>query len=143
MPQDNSLARHIAHGSPQHELNVTPMLDVLLVLLVTFMAAAVSLHHTVDVQLATPCGEICGPDSPAIVLEILPDERFLLNGTEVPARQLLSRLRAVYDGRPDKVIQVAGHPGVLYQEVITAMDVARSAGVRVIGIPPRESYLVR
>jgi biopolymer transport protein ExbD len=143
MPQNAFRAQHAGHDLPQHEPNVTPMLDVLLVLLVTFMVAVVGVHQTMDVQLAAPCGELCGRGSPPIVLEILPGERFLLNRTEIPARELLPRLRAVYIARPEKVIQIAGHPGVRYEEVIAAMDVARSAGVRVIGVPLRDSYLVR
>ena len=125
----------------QHELNVTPMLDVLLVLLVIFMAAAVTFHKTVDVRLATPCGELCGAGAPPIVLEVLPGSRFLLNKDPIAVQDLSPRLRGVFATRPEKVIQVAGHPGVTYQDVISAIDVARTAGVRVVGVPPRESYL--
>jgi biopolymer transport protein ExbD len=50
-------------------------------------------------------------------------------------------LRSVYAGRADKTIQVAGHRDVSYQAVLAAMDVARSAGVNAIAIPPSTSYL--
>src|SRR6185503_449400 len=89
------------HPSPRempvarHELNVTPMLDVLLVLLVIFMALVEIGHKTVDVQLPTPCGELCAGESSSIVLEILPGPRFLLNKSPIAPNELLSRLRSV------------------------------------------------
>jgi len=120
----------------QHEMNVTPMLDVLLVLLVIFMAAAVGMHHTMDAQFPDPCAVVCTGTQP-IVLEVLPGSRFLLNKYEVTANELAARLRAVFEGRPIKVLTVSGRRGVPYEQVINAMDVARSAGVRVLAIQPR------
>ena len=127
----------------RHELNVTPMLDVLLVLLVIFMATVEVGYKTLDVQLPAPCGELCAGESTSIVLEILPGRHFLLNKSPIAPSDLLSRLRSVYAERPDKIIEVAGHPGATYEEVVSAIDLARSAGVRVVGIAPRESYLAR
>src|SRR5688572_33480235 len=116
------------------ELNVTPMLDVLLVLLVIFMAS-VQRRRTMDVSLPAPCTGSCRGGTP-IVLEVLPHNEFRLNSAPLAARDLERRLHAVYSGRPDKVLQVAGSRTARYQDVMWAMDVARSAGVRVIGIPP-------
>jgi biopolymer transport protein ExbD len=91
---------------PQHELNVTPMLDVLLVLLVIFMAAAVAMRHTMDAQLPEPCQVLCnGPGDP-LVLEVLPGSRFLLNKYEVRASELASYLRGVFAPRPEKILHV-------------------------------------
>ena len=118
------------------DMNVTPMLDVLLVLLVIFMAA-LQARKTIDAQLSVPCTGACRGDGASIVLEVLPGPTYRLNSQPVPARELLARLTAVYSGRPDKIIQVAGSPAVRYQEVVAAMDLARTAGVRVIGLPPR------
>lgn len=119
------------------ELNVTPMLDVLLVLLVIFMAAVQS-RKAMDVQLPAPCTGVCPADGTPIVLEVLPDGVYLLNREPVAADHLARRLRDVYAGRPTKIVQVVGHRSVRYQRVLDAMDVARSAGVEVIGIPPSE-----
>jgi len=119
----------------QHELNVTPMLDVLLVLLVIFMAAAVGVHHTMDASLPVPCAVICNPGSDPIVLEVLPGSRFLLNKYELRANELAARIRAVYEGRPEKILHVSGKAGVTYEQVVNAMDVARGSGVRVIALP--------
>ena len=124
------------------EPNVTPMIDVLLVLLIVFMVIVVQVHHSIDVRLPLPCTGTCAGDAP-IVLEVLPGPAYRINQTDVPSNALAERLRALYAPRPEKIIQVAGHPGVRYQDVIAAMDIAKSAGVRVIGIPPRDAYLRR
>lgn len=117
------------------DLNVTPMLDVLLVLLVIFMAS-VQVRHSMDAQLPTPCEGECRGDGASIVLEVLPGPAYRLNRTPVSATELPERLRTTYAARPDKVIQVAGHRTARYADVVEAMDLARGAGVRVIAIPP-------
>lgn len=114
------------------EMNVTPMLDVLLVLLVIFMLMAMRTRQTIDAQLPLPCAVACEGDTP-IVLEVLPGPTYRLNQSPVPAADLARRLADVYAGRSDRTLQVAGR-GVTYQQVIAAMDVARGAGVRVIGL---------
>ena len=47
-------------------------------------------------------------------------------------------LKAIYDPRPEKIIFIKGDPGVKYQDVIDAMDIARGSGVKVIGVPPKD-----
>lgn len=118
------------------EPNVTPMIDVLLVLLIVFMMLAVQMHKSIDVQLPQPCGGTCASDVP-IVLEVLPGPAYRLNQRAIAASSLLSELAEVYRGRPDKIIQVAGSAGVRYDDVVRAMDVAKSAGVTAIGVIPK------
>lgn len=117
------------------ELNVTPMLDVMLVLLVIFMATSVAMHHTIDVSLPQPCADVCDGPGP-ITLEVLPGPAYRLNGTPIAAAMLAATLRQVYVNRPEKIMYVAGQPGVTYETVVDAIDLARSNGVRVIGISP-------
>ena len=116
------------------EPNVTPMIDVLLVLLIIFMVALVP-RRTMDATLPSAVGT--PDDAPRIVLEVGPRGRYALNQSPVPSRDLEARLRAVYAGRPDKTLVIRGDPRATYQEVITAMDVARGAGVLVLGLDPR------
>ena len=119
------------------EPNVTPMIDVLLVLLIIFMVANVRVQHTMDAQLPERgCDARCNA-TPQIVLEVLQGPVYRINQTDVAPTELYARLSSIYLARPEKVIQVAGHPGARYQDVIDAMDVARSAGVRVVGIAPK------
>ena len=124
------------------EINVTPFLDVLLVLIITFLAA-VSARKTMDAQLPVSCGSVCEANGTSIVLEVLSDGSYLLNRTPVAEAALFATLQSVFSGRPEKVIQVAGHREAHYQDVLSAMDVARSAGVKVISLPPGDTYLAR
>ena len=125
---------------PNAEPNVTPMIDVLLVLLIVFMTIVVRVHHTMDVQLPTPCAGTCA-GAASIVLEVAPGPTYLINRTEVTPSELDARLRAIYLGRPEKVIQIAGHSGVRYAEIMSAMDIAKGAGVRVISISPKATQM--
>lgn len=118
------------------EPNITPMIDVLLVLLITFMVAVVQVWHTLDAQLPEECSAACDAGD-AIVLDILPGPTYQLNQQSIEPGSLEERLRAVYRDRPEKIIQVAGRPGVRYEEVVAAMDVAKSAGVRVLSVVPK------
>ena len=121
---------------PNAEPNVTPMIDVLLVLLIAFMMVAVQVHRSIDVQLPEPrIG--ASTSEPAIVLEVLPGPTYRLNQRSIAKPNLLAELTATYRGRPDKTIHVAGKPGVRYDDIVSAMDVAKSAGATVIGIVPK------
>jgi biopolymer transport protein TolR len=121
------------------ELNVTPMLDVLLVLLIIFMAASMRVRHTIDANLPQACAGQCDGGTP-IVLEVLPGPTYRINRSRVPRGTLAQELARVYRGRPDKTLQVAGRPGVSYNDVVMAMDVAKASGVQVLGIVPKGSY---
>ncbi len=122
-----------------NEPNVVPMIDILLVLLIIFMLMQPLMRRAIDLQLPdpTPVQAPPGAVSDQIVLEVLPGERFAVNTQPVSKEQLLERLKEIYTGRPDKIIFVKGDPAVKYQDVIYAMDVARGAGVLVIGVPPK------
>ena len=125
-------------GGLTNEINVTPMIDVLLVLLIIFMMVIPMMRKTIDVQIPDPTPTEAPPQSPSdqIVLQILPGGQFKVNSETVQESNLHQFLKDIYDPRPDKIIFVKGDPKVKYQDVIHAMDVARGAGVKVIGIPP-------
>ena len=126
-------------GGLTNEINVTPMIDVLLVLLIIFMMAIPMLRKAIDVQIPdpTPTEAVPQSNSDQIVLQVLPGGKFKVNSEDVAEANLHNFLKDVYDGRPSKIIFVKGDPTVKYQEVVHAMDVARGAGVKVIGIPPK------
>ena len=95
-----------------------------------------------DATLPVPCAAGCVGNEAPIVLEVLASG-YRLNRQPVSAGSLLSTLQATFASRPTKVLQVAGHRDATYQGVLGAMDVARSAGVTVIAIPPSDSYDAR
>src|SRR4051812_19968511 len=124
----------------ENEPNVTPMIDVLLVLLIIFMAALPTMRKAIDVQLPDPNPTVqpINSKSDQIILSVNPGGQYLIN-TEVDTKETLpARLKAIYDGRPDKIIFVKGDPKVQYSDIIWAMDAARGAGILVIGVPPKE-----
>lgn len=117
----------------QAEPNVTPFLDVLLVLLIIFMYLSLTQQKIISAQLPDPAPRV-GASEPVIVLEVRPKGSYAINTQPVSAPALATRLRAIYTGRPTKSIIVRAAPGVRYQEVVTAIDIAKGAGVVAIGL---------
>lgn len=126
-------------GGYTSEPNLTPMIDVLLVLLIIFMVIIPMGRKAFDAQLPDPTA----PPPPKnqkvnqIVLEVNPGGEYLINKAPVAKDQLFAKLKEIYDPRPEKIIFVKGDPEVKYQDVIFGMDQARGAGVKVIGATPR------
>jgi biopolymer transport protein TolR len=123
-----------------NDINVTPMIDVLLVLLIIFMLVVPMSRKAIDLQLPDPSEQEQSTNPPPqIVLEVMPGEKYFVNKEAIAKERLGARLKEIYDGRPEKIIFVKGSPkGVKYEQVIYAMDVARGAGVKVIGVSPKD-----
>ena len=127
-------------GDVSSEINVTPMIDVLLVLLIIFMITQPLSRMVMDVQVPPPDTPQTNTPPPAqIVLELLANGSYAINGQPYPKDQLESQLHAIYDPRPVKLMFVKAAPNRIYQDVIEAMDIARGAGVQVIGFTPKDA----
>jgi biopolymer transport protein TolR len=124
-----------------NEPNVTPMIDVLLVLLIIFMMIIPLSRKAIDIQLPDPTPPTSPPpkNPDQIVLTVDPGDQFAINKQPVAKDQLAAKLHEVFDPRPDKIIFIKGDSAVKYQDMIWTMDQARGAGVKVIGLPPKDA----
>lgn len=125
-------------GSAVADINMTPMIDVLLVLLVIFIIVQMNLQRSFDIQLPVDTNDPGPPNPNNIIMEIDANGAISINTQQVQASALEARLKEIYDPRPDKIIFVKADPRVKYQQVIAAIDAARAAGVLVVGavLPP-------
>jgi biopolymer transport protein ExbD len=127
-------------GGVQSDINVTPMIDVLLVLLIIFMITQPLSRMALDVQVPPPEETSTTKAPPSqIVLELGDDGSYAINGQPVPRDQLDTQIHAIYDQRPAKLLFIKAGPNRIYQDVVEAMDVARGAGVQIIGFTPQEA----
>ena len=117
------------------EINVTPLIDVLLVLLVVYLLVPLK-RPVLDVNVP-PDRSASGQDLPQIVLELRADRSYAVNGTTIRKEDLKRRLTAIYAARPLKLLFIKAGPGWRYGEVMAAADIALGAGVQVIGYVPR------
>ncbi|MBI4184433.1 MAG: protein TolR [Proteobacteria bacterium] len=110
------------------EINVTPMVDVMLVLLVIFMVTAPLLTVGVQVDLPkTQAAAISGKDEP-LVVTVNAQGRLYLQETEVAAESLVPRLRAITRNKPDTRIFVRGDRAIAYGRVMEVMGLVNAAG---------------
>lgn len=129
----------MAFGSQQGlnpDINVTPMIDVLLVLLVIFMLS-VQLRSILPLNVPPPEEPVKQPrPAPQVVLDLRGDGSYAINGTPIAVTGLTARLRELTNGGQRQLIFVHAAPTRRYGEVISAVDLVKRAGWQIIGYMP-------
>jgi biopolymer transport protein TolR len=130
-PKRRSRRRGSGRGSswrPMAEINVTPMVDVMLVLLVIFMITAPLLTAGIPVNLPQTKAEALSEPTEPLVVTINAEGKVFLQETEVPVDSLVARLQAITANKPDTKIYVRGDKAINYGRVMEVMGLIKGAG---------------
>ena len=124
-----------AKGGLKADINVTPLVDVMLVLLIIMMLVAPMIQSGVDVRLPQASHTVDKPDSQELtVIAVDASNRFWLNGGQVPKNEFVDRVRAVLEERTEKVVLLKGDAAASYSAVMEAMDYLHEAQIEDIGL---------
>lgn len=120
------------------QINVTPMVDVMLVLLIIFMVITPMLHQGVPVDMARAYSPMAMSDASrpdALIVSVMRDGRMFLGNESVTSEALTQRIRDTMANRANKTVYVRADARARYGVLVNAVDDLRSAGVDQLGLP--------
>jgi biopolymer transport protein TolR len=116
------------------EINVTPFVDVMLVLLIIFMVTAPMMVQGVDIELPKSESPPLVSEEEQLVLSLTADGKYFINESEFTFEELQVKLRAIREANPDQAIFVKADGALPYEKVIRMMSVAQAAGIGKVGL---------
>lgn len=121
-------------GGPVSEINITPLVDVMLVLLIIFMVAAPMMESGIPLQLPKTSAKALPKDESPVILSIAKDSRVYLGREEVDLSRLVSHLQNFYKGKSKKEIFIRADQSLPYGVVAQTMALVKNAGIHKIGL---------
>lgn len=135
------MARNSRKRELKSEINIVPLLDVLLVLLLIFMATAPIISQSVEVDLpdATDTQTVSSSDNPPIILEVagVGQYNMLIDGERLdllPPEQIAAEAKSQLEKNPKTIFLIGGAKEVPYDEVIKALNILHQAGIKSVGL---------
>ena len=119
---------------PLSEINVTPFVDVMLVLLIIFMVTAPMMQQGIDVDLPETSTQPLRVKDEPLILSVKKDGKTFIGRKEVPTEALQAKLEAIFDGRDSKEIFLRADQDAAYGLVVKALAAARAAGAKQLGM---------
>jgi len=124
-------------GGPKAEINITPMIDVLLVLIIIFMVITPLTPRGLEAlvpQPTPPNQQQQQSDQRTVVIQIAKDHSMKINQEDTDEQRLGPRLEEIFKTRAERVVFVKGDPDLEYQYVARAIDIAHGAGIDKVGL---------
>jgi len=124
-------------SGPKCDINMTPMIDVLLVLLIIFMIITPMTPHGLEAlvpQPPPPGAQASAADNRTVVVIIEKDKSMMINTEPTDEQRLGKRLEDIFKTRAERVVFIKGHPDLEYQNVARVIDIAKGAGVDKVGL---------
>ena len=131
-----------AKGGVKSDINVTPLVDVMLVLLIIMMLVAPMLQKGVDVRLPQAGNSTDKPETQGqTVLAVTADKRFYVNGIQTPESELLLRIQSALEDQKEKIVLIKGDTDAPYATIMTLMDRLREAQIENVGLITEKKLL--